>query len=126
MKAGSMIYTGFTLLFCIFGTNLVRGETTIDVLFQSAVEQVGQVSRAESIRAFEEIISKDRNYAPAYNALANLYLQANTVNDRQRAAQMILKAIMIDPNNAEYRLTRGKIWWHQGLSISGIGTNSRT
>ncbi len=120
MKARSVIYTGFILLCCIFGTNLARGETTIDVLFQSAVEQVGKVSRAESIMALEEIISKDRNYAPAYNALANLYLQANTVNDRQRAAQMILKAIMIDPNNAEYRLTRGKIWWHQGFRFRAL------
>ena len=120
MKAGLVVYTGFTLLFCIFGAGLVRGEITIDVLFQSAVEQVGHVSQKESIKAFEEIISKDKNYAPAYNALANLYLQANTVNDRQRAAQMILKAIMIDPNNAEYRLTRGKIWWHQGFRFRAL------
>ena len=120
MKAGLVIYTGFTLLFCIFSTNLAKGETTIDVMFQSAVEQVGHVSQKESIKAFEEIIFKDKNYAPAYNALANLYLQANTVNDRQRAAQMILKAIMIDPNNAEYRLTRGKIWWHQGFRFRAL------
>ena len=120
MKAGLAIYTGFTLLFCIFGTNLARGETTIDVLLQNAMEQVGLVSREKSIQALEEIISKDRNYAPAYNALANLYLQTNTVNDRQRAAQMILKAIMIDPNNAEYRLTRGKIWWHQGFRFRAL------
>ena len=120
MKAGSVIYTGFILLICIFGAGLVRGETTIDALFQSAVEQVGKVSRAESIVALEEIISKDKNYAPAYNALANLYLQANTVNDRQRAAQMILKAIMIDPNNPEYRLTRGKIWWAQSFRFRAL------
>ena len=120
MKAGLAIYTGFILLFCIFGAGLSRGETTIDVLFQSAVEQVGHVSQKESIKAFEEIIFKDKNYAPAYNALANLYLQANTVNDRQRAAQMILKAIMIDPNNAEYRLTRGKIWWAQSFRFRAL------
>lgn len=120
MKARSVIYTGFTLLFCIFGSGLSKGETTIDALFQAAVEQVGKVSQKESIKAFEGIISKDKNYAPAYNALANLYLQANTVNDRQRAAQMILKAIMIDPNNAEYRLTRGKIWWHQGFRFRAL------
>ena len=120
MKAGLAIYTGFILLICIFGAGLVRGETTIDALFQSAVKQVGHVSRAESIVAFEEIISKDKNYAPAYNALANLYLQANTVNDRKRAAQMILKAIMIDPNNAEYRLTRGKIWWAQSFRFRAL------
>ena len=120
MKAGLVVYTGFILLFCIFGTNLAKGETTIDALFQAAVEQVGKVSQKESIKAFEGIISKERDYAPAYNALANLYLQANTVNDRQRAAQMILKAIMIDPNNAEYRLTRGKIWWHQGFRFRAL------
>ncbi|MCE2435579.1 MAG: hypothetical protein J4F29_22080, partial [Candidatus Latescibacteria bacterium] len=52
--------------------------------------------------------------------MANLYLQANTVNDRQRAAQMILKAIMIDPNNPEYRLTRGKIWWAQSFRFRAL------
>jgi len=51
MKAGLVIYTGFILLICIFGAGLVRGETTIDVLFQSAVEQVGYVSQQESIVA---------------------------------------------------------------------------
>ena len=113
------IHVGLIALACLFGSDSSRGEATIDSLFYTAEQQVGLVSRAESIKAFEEI-TKDKNYAPAYNALANLYLQANTVNDRQRAAQMILKAIMIDPNNAEYRLTRGKIWWHQGFRFRAL------
>ena len=73
------------------------------------------MSLKESIAAFRAILSRDDEYAPAYNALANLYLQINTVNDRQRAMRMIQRAIAIDPNNAEYRLTRGKIWWTQGF-----------
>ena len=59
MKARSAIYTGFILLICIFGSGLSRGETTIGTLFQNAMEQAGQVSRAESIKAFEEIISRE-------------------------------------------------------------------
>ncbi len=109
------IHIGLIALISLFISGSSKGETTIDSLFQAAVEQVGKVSRKESIKAFRAILSRDDEYAPAYNALANLYLQINTVNDRQRAAQMILKAIMIDPNNAEYRLTRGKIWWAQGF-----------
>ena len=115
MKAGSVIYTGFILLICIFGPGSSRGETTIDTLFQAAVEQVGQVSHEESIKALEEIISKDRNYAPAYNELAKLHLLDHSVNGRQRAMRRIQQAIEIDPDNIEYRLTRGKIWWAQGL-----------
>ncbi|MYB92910.1 MAG: hypothetical protein F4039_08725, partial [Gammaproteobacteria bacterium] len=115
MKAGLAIYTGFTLLFCIFGAGLSKGETTIDALFQNAMEQVGQVSRAESIVALEEIISKDRDYAPAYNELAKLHLLDHTVNGRQRAIRMIQRAIASDSDNAEYRLTRGKIWWAQNF-----------
>ncbi len=120
MKAGSVIYTGFTLLFCIFGSGLSRGETTIDALFQDALEQVGQVSRKESIKAFEEIISKDRNYAPAYNELAKLHLLDHSVNGRQRAMRMIQQAIASDPDNAEYRLTRGKIWWAQSFRFRAL------
>ena len=115
MKARSAIYTGFILLLCIFGTNLATGEITIDVLFQSVVEQVGHVSQKESIKAFEEIISKDKNYAPAYNELAKLHLLDHTINGRQRAMRMIQQAIASDPDNIEYRLTRGKILWHQGF-----------
>ena len=100
---------------CFFGASVSKGETTTDSLFHTAEQQVGQVSREESIAAFRAILSRDNEYAPAYNALANLYLQANTVNDRQRAMRMIQQAIAIDPNNAEYRLTRGKIWWAQGF-----------
>ena len=61
MKVGSVIYTGFILLICIFGAGVVRGETTIDALFQSAVKQVGLVSREKCIQAFEEIISNPDN-----------------------------------------------------------------
>ena len=115
MKARSAIYTGFILLICIFGSGSSKGETTIDTLFHVAEQQVGQVSRAESIKAFEEIIAKDRNYAPAYNELAKLHLLDHSVNGRQRATRRIQQVIEIDPDNIEYRLTRGKILWHQGF-----------
>ncbi len=91
------------------------GETTIDALFQAAVEQVGKVSQEESIVALEEIISKEKKYAPAYNELAKLHLLDHSVNGRQRAMRRIQQAIAIDPDNIEYRLTRGKILWHQGF-----------
>ena len=115
MKAASVIYTGFILLICIFGAGSSRGETTIDTLFQAAVEQVGQVSHEESIKALEEIISKDRNYAPAYNELAKLHLLDYSVNGRQRARQMIQKAIEQDHKNPAYQLTLAKILWSQGF-----------
>ncbi len=108
-------HIGLIALACFLGTGSSRGETTIDALFQNAMEQVDQVSRAESIVALEEIISKDRDYAPAYNELAKLHLLDYSVNGRQRAMRMIQRAIAIDPDNIEYRLTRGKIWWHQGF-----------
>ena len=108
-------HIGLIALVCLLGSGLSKGETTIDTLFQAAVEQVGKVSRAESIKAFEEIVSKDRNYTPAYNELAKLHLLDYSVNGRQRAMRMIQQAIAIDPDNIEYRLTRGKILWHQGF-----------
>ncbi len=106
-------HIGLIALVCLLGSGLTRGETTIDTLFQNAMEQVGQVSRKESIKAFEEIISKDRDYAPTYNELAKLHLLDHSVNGRQHAMQMIRQAIALDPANVEYRLTRGKILWHQ-------------
>ena len=115
MKKRFTIRIGLIALVCIFGAGLVRGETTIDALFRVAVEQVGKVSQKESIVAFEEIISKDKNYAPAYNELAKLHLLDHTVNGRQRAMRRIRQAIAIASDNAEYRLTRGKIMWHQGF-----------
>ena len=115
MKKRFTIRIGLIALVCIFGAGLVRGETTIDALFRVAVEQVGKVSQKESIKAFEEIISKDKNYASAYNELAKLHLLDHTVNGRQRAMRRIRQAIAIASDNVEYRLTRGKIMWHQGF-----------
>ena len=114
------IHIGLIALTCILDPIPSKGETAIDSLFHAAEQQVGQVGRPKSVKVFRDILSRDDEYAPAYNALAKLYLQANTVNDRQRAAQMIHKAIMIDPNNAEYRLTRGKIWWVQGFRFRAL------
>ena len=115
MKKRFTIRIGLIAVACIFGAGLVRGETTIDALFRVAVEQVGKVSQKESIVAFEKIISKDKNYAPAYNELAKLHLLDHTVNGRQRAMRRIRQAIAIASDNVEYRLTRGKIMWHQGF-----------
>ena len=113
-------HIGLIALACFLGTGSSRGETTIDALFQNAMEQVDQVSRAESIVALEEIISKDRDYAPAYNELAKLHLLDHSVNGRQRAMRMIQQAIASDPDNAEYRLTRGKIWWAQSFRFRAL------
>ena len=107
-------HIGLIALACFLGTGSSKGETTIDSLFQAAVEH-GKVSQKESIVAFEEIVSKDRNYAPVYNELAKLHLLDYSVNGRQRAMRRIQQAIEIDPANIEYRLTRGKILWHQGF-----------
>ena len=63
-------HIGLIALACLLGPGSSRGETTIDSLFHMAEQQVGHVSRSESVEAFEEIISKYRNYAPAYNELA--------------------------------------------------------
>ena len=115
MRMRFTIHIGLIALISLFSAGSSRGATTIDSLFHAAEQEVGQVSLKESIAAFRAILSRDDEYAPAYNALANLYLQINTVNDRQRAMRMIQRAIALDPNNAEYRLTRGKIWWTQGF-----------
>ena len=114
MKKRFTIRMGLIALACLFGTGSSRGETAIDALFQAAIEQVGKVSHKESIKAFEKIISKEKKYAPAYNELAKLHLLDHSVNGRQRAMRMIQRAIAIDFDNIEYRITRGKIWWHQG------------
>ena len=113
-------HIGLIALVCLLGFGLSKGETTIDSLFYMAEQQVGHVSRAESIKALEEIISKERDYAPAYNELAKLHLLDHSVNGRQRAMRRIQQAIAIDSDNIEYRLTRRKIWWHQGLRFRAL------
>ena len=114
------IHIGLIALVCLFGSGLAKGETAIDALFQDTMEQVGQVSHRESIVALEEIISKKRDYAPAYNELAKLHLLDHSVNGRQHAMRRIQRAIAIDSDNIEYRLTRGKIWWHQGFRFRAL------
>ena len=114
------IRIGLIVLICLAHFESVRGETSIDAQFQAVEQRIGEVRRAESIKAFRAILSRDSDYAPAYHALANLDLQINTVNSRQRAMRMIQKAIMIDPNNAVYGLTHGKILWTQGFRFRAL------
>ena len=38
-------HIGLIALVCLLGSGLSKGETTIDTLFQAAVEQAAQVSR---------------------------------------------------------------------------------
>ncbi len=113
-------HIGLIALTCLLSFGSSKGETAIDSLFHMAEQQVGHVSRAKSIVAFKEIISKDRDYAPAYNELAKLHLLDYSVNGRQRATRMIQQAIASAPDNIEYRLTRGKIWWHQGFRFRAL------
>ena len=82
-----IIRIGLIALLSLFGS--VKSEPSIDAQFQAAVDRVGAVNREESIEAFEVILSRDSDYAPAYNALANLYLQIKTVNSRQRAMRVL-------------------------------------
>ncbi len=108
-------HIGLIALTCLLSFGSSKGETAIDSLFHMAEQQVGHVSHAESIKAFEEIIFKEKDYAPAYNELAKLHLLDYSVNGRQRATRMIQQAIASAPDNIEYRITRGKILWHQGF-----------
>jgi len=94
---------------------LAYARSSPDALFDRAVEQLGSVSREESIKAFEVILSQNGAYAPAYNELAKLYLEDYSVDGRQRAEQTIQKAIQLDRKNPQYQLTLGKILWSQGF-----------
>ena len=69
------IHIGLIVLTSLLSNGSSRGATTIDSLFHTAEQQIGQVSYEESIAAFRAILSRDDAYAPAYNALANLYLE---------------------------------------------------
>ena len=54
-------------------------------LYQTTIARIGLVPVEESIKTFEEIISQDRSFGPAYSQLARMYLELNSPWARQQA-----------------------------------------
>lgn len=69
----------------------------------------------ENLKAFEQVLDIDRNYAPAHFQIAQIYQPQNTPAYRQYARTALEKARQLDPDNLTYELAFGDLLWAQGL-----------
>ena len=105
------------LLLCVLPeASTAESIAEADSLFLAAASQVGTVSPAESIQAFERVLDAAGGaHAPACAELAKLYLSLNTPQDRKQAERMIKRAIRLDAEDVDYQLLLGDIMWAQGF-----------
>ena len=90
----------------------------MDSLYLKATAQVRKVSPTESIKAFEEVLKLDWEFAPAHFQIAKLYMEMNTPLTRQSARNALDEAIRLDPDNGDYQLKFGELLGKQGLWLN--------
>lgn len=72
---------------------------------QLAAAQRAEQARQSQIKQLQRKLTAKPDDAPGLVQLASLYLQGGSASDRQRAAQLLLLAIQIDPKQTDaYRL----------------------
>ena len=109
------------LIVTLLATGEVRADTRdarVDSLYREALAQVGHVPPKTSIKAFEQALKVNWNFAPAHYQIAKLYINMNTPLTRQSARKALDEAMRLDPDNQDYQLTLGELlsrqgfWWH--------------
>ena len=105
------------ILGCVGTGGAVAGTSSgvADPLFQAAAEQVGKAEVKESLKAFRRVLNVDRDYAPAHYEIAKLYFGLDTPTDRSSARKALKRALVLDPENMEYRLKMGELLGMQGF-----------
>ncbi len=95
------------------------GDTQLaERLYETAMEQAGRVSAKENIKAFQRVLTVDRDFAPAHYEIAKLYMSLDTPMDRQSARKALDEAIRLDPGNGDYQLKLGELLGKQGLWLN--------
>jgi len=84
------------------------------ILYEAALQNIADVDLDQSVEAFQAVVSVDDKYAPAHFQIAKLYMSKPEHQDRLRAERALTRAIKLDPENIEYRMTFGDLLWMQG------------
>lgn len=102
------------LTFLLFWIPGALNAAEIDPLFQAEVNQLKIRSLEENIKAFEQLLKSDRDFAPTHHQLAKLYMAMKTPTARQKAERAIKQAITLEPQNTHYQITHAELLWEQG------------
>jgi len=102
------------LTFLLFWISYALNAAEIDPLFQAEVNQLKIRSIEENIKAFEQLLKSDRDFAPTHHQLAKLYMAIKTPTARQKAERAIKQAITLEPQNTDYQITHSELLWEQG------------
>ncbi len=89
-----------------------------DRLYETALDQVDEVTVEESLKAFRDVLKADRDYSPAHYEIAKLYMSLGTPMDRQSARNALDAAIRLEPRNGDYQMTLGELLGNQGLWLN--------
>lgn len=103
------------ILVLLFSAPNAHSTSVTDSLYQVAIALPDSLPIKQRIKAIKNVLKRNHKYAPAHNQLAWLYLKQGKPSTRQSARFAIEKAIVITPNNVDYKITKGAVLWSQGF-----------
>ncbi|MGE5432043.1 MAG: GWxTD domain-containing protein [Syntrophomonadaceae bacterium] len=88
-----------------------------DIYYLNGLEYLKKHDTELAEEMFKKSVRKFSD-APSMYELAKLYRDKNTISGRDRARELVQKAIWKDPNNIEYRMLQASLLEKFGLSMS--------
>ena len=111
------------LIVTLLATGEVRADTRdarVDSLYREALANVDQVDPKTSIKAFEQALKVNWNFAAAHYEIAKLYINMDTPLTRQSARKALNEAMRFDPENSDHQITLGELLSRQGFSWHAV------
>lgn len=101
------------LALLIFLVTVPANGAETHALFQVEMNLLKIRPLEENIKAFEQLLRTDRDFAPTHHQLAKLYMAHKNPTARQKAERAIKQAIALDPQNTDYQITHSELLWEQ-------------
>jgi GWxTD domain-containing protein len=97
---------------------LGRDRDKADALYESGLQQLSLGKEDSALESFRAAAKNNRRLASAYFEIAKIYQKRDTVRDIWKGDEALRKAVLHDPDNAEYRLALANMHMKRNLVSS--------
>ena len=111
-----LVLVRFMVAFAAEYTQPEQANTALDYL-QIARERHEQGEPHQALEALKQALKLDRDLADAYNLRAEILIHGNRQYDWIQAEESAKKAIDLQPRNAQYHFTLGKVLEKSGVKM---------
>jgi len=97
------------------GEGKLERRAAVEQLFRETIALADSLSWIDRVNRLERVVFLDRKLAAAFYELARVRLEKNTIENRMRAAEAMERAVLLNPDNAEYRFAYGMLHLRRGM-----------